>query len=110
MAIPINFFERDFAKRNFLRAAIGRIETDVATLALSMQSMELFVAAEYLTLGGAYLVVLPVLLLFLLKARWYIAGSIERVFLYFLVFFFFPGLLLLAPFFNFRPERRTIPN
>jgi NAD(P)H-quinone oxidoreductase subunit L len=75
-----------------------------------MQSMELFVAGEYLALGGAYLLVFPVLLLFLLKARWYVASSIERVFLYFLVFFFFPGLLLAAPFFNFRPERRTIPN
>jgi NAD(P)H-quinone oxidoreductase subunit L len=72
--------------------------------------MELFVAAEYIALGGAYLVVMPVLMLMLLKSRWYVASSIERVFLYFGVFLFFPGLLLAAPFFNFRPKARTITN
>jgi NAD(P)H-quinone oxidoreductase subunit L len=66
------------------------------------------VALEYLVLGGAYLVVLPIVVFFFLRARWYVAGSIERVFLYFLIFFFFPGLLVLAPFINFRPQRREI--
>ncbi|WP_390883554.1 NAD(P)H-quinone oxidoreductase subunit L [Kovacikia minuta] len=28
--------------------------------------------------------------------------------MYFLVFLFFPGLLLLSPFLNFRPKRRQI--
>jgi NAD(P)H-quinone oxidoreductase subunit L len=72
--------------------------------------MKLLVAGEFVALGGTYLLVMPLLLMFLLKARWYVASSIERVFLYFGVFLFFPGLLLLAPFFNFRPERRSIPN
>jgi NAD(P)H-quinone oxidoreductase subunit L len=66
------------------------------------------VALEYLVLGGAYLVVMPIVVFFFLRARWYVAGSIERVFLYFLIFFFFPGLLVLAPFINFRPQRREI--
>jgi NAD(P)H-quinone oxidoreductase subunit L len=43
-----------------------------------------------------------------LSKRWYVASSFERAFMYFLVFFFFPGLLLLSPFLNFRPKLRQI--
>lgn len=69
---------------------------------------DLFVASLYLGLAGAYLLVVPLALFFYLKSRWYVASSFERAFMYFLVLFFFPGLLLLAPVLNFRPERRTI--
>ncbi|MBW4616461.1 MAG: NAD(P)H-quinone oxidoreductase subunit L [Desmonostoc vinosum HA7617-LM4] len=62
----------------------------------------------YLILAGAYLLVVPVALLFYLKQRWYVASSFERAFMYFLVFFFFPGLLVLSPFINIRPRRRQI--
>ena len=62
----------------------------------------------YVALGGAYLVVFPLAIFFYFKSRWYVASSIERGFMFFLVFFFFPGLLLLAPILNFRPERRQI--
>ncbi|MBD1850825.1 NAD(P)H-quinone oxidoreductase subunit L [Leptolyngbya sp. FACHB-711] len=62
----------------------------------------------YLALGGAYLVVMPALLFLYLKSRWYVASSIERVLMYFGVFFFFPGLVLLSPFLNFRPQPRQI--
>jgi NAD(P)H-quinone oxidoreductase subunit L len=37
-----------------------------------------------------------------------VASSIERLMMYFLVFFFFPGMLLLSPFLNFRPKRREV--
>jgi NAD(P)H-quinone oxidoreductase subunit L len=60
----------------------------------------------YLALGGAYLVVLPALLFVYLKSRWYTARSIERLLMYFFVFLLFPGLLLLSPFLNFRPQPR----
>jgi NAD(P)H-quinone oxidoreductase subunit L len=73
---------------------------------LRLKSM--IVALLYLILAGAYLLVVPVAVLFYLKWRWYVASSIERAFMYFLVFFFFPGLLVLSPFVNFRPERRKI--
>lgn len=66
------------------------------------------IALLYLALAGAFLVVVPAALYFYLKTRWYVASSIERGFMYFLVFFFFPGLLLLSPFLNFRPKRREI--
>ncbi len=62
----------------------------------------------YLVLAGAYLLVIPVAVLFYLNQRWYVASSLERAFMYFLVFFFFPGLLVLSPFVNLRPKRRQI--
>ena len=62
----------------------------------------------FLSVAGAYLLFIPLLTYLYLKQRWYVASSVERVFMYFLVFFFFPGLLLLSPFLNFRPKMRTI--
>lgn len=62
----------------------------------------------YLVLGGAYLVVFPALTFLYLNTRFYTAGSIERLFAYFLIFLFFPGMLLLAPLMNARPQKRTI--
>lgn len=70
--------------------------------------MSTVVALLYLVLAGSYLVVIPAIVYFYLQARWYVASSFERGFLYFLVFFFFPGLILLAPFLNFRPKRRQV--
>jgi NAD(P)H-quinone oxidoreductase subunit L len=66
------------------------------------------VALLYLALGGAYLVVVPLIIFFYLKTRWYVASSVERGFMYFLVFLYFPGMLLFAPFLNFRPKARQI--
>ena len=65
-------------------------------------------AVIYLSLSLAYLLVLPGLLYLYLKNRWYVASSIERLAMYFLVFFLFPGLLLLSPVLNFRPQRRAV--
>ena len=47
------------------------------------------IALLYLALAGAFLVVVPAMLYFYLKARWYVASSFERGFMYFLVFMFF---------------------
>ncbi|MBE9007389.1 NAD(P)H-quinone oxidoreductase subunit L [Fortiea sp. LEGE XX443] len=68
----------------------------------------MIVALLYLMLAGAYLLVMPVAVMFYLKQRWYVVSSIERAFMYFLVFFFFPGLLVLSPFVNLRPQPRKI--
>ena len=68
----------------------------------------MIVALLYLILSGAYLLVIPAGLYLYLKQRWYVASSIERLLMYFLVFFFFPGMLLLSPFLNFRPKRREL--
>ncbi|NEP60214.1 MAG: NAD(P)H-quinone oxidoreductase subunit L [Symploca sp. SIO2G7] len=66
----------------------------------------LITLAVYAGLAGLYLVVIPGALLFYLKQRWNVATSIERLLIYSLVFVFFPGMLLLSPFLNFRPQRR----
>ena len=65
-------------------------------------------ASLYLGLSGLYLLIFPALLYVYLTRRWYVASSIERVFMYFLVFVFFPGLLLLSPIINLRPKRRAL--
>jgi NAD(P)H-quinone oxidoreductase subunit L len=62
----------------------------------------------YAVLAGAYFLVVPAATYAYLNSRWYIASSFERGFMYFLMFFFFPGMFLLAPFLNFRPKRRQI--
>ncbi|HBB35578.1 MAG TPA: NAD(P)H-quinone oxidoreductase [Cyanobacteria bacterium UBA8803] len=66
------------------------------------------VALLYLALGGLYLLVVPLAIYLYLQKRWYIASSVERVVMYFFVFFFFPGLLLFSPFLNLRPKKRQL--
>ncbi|XGB39942.1 MAG: NAD(P)H-quinone oxidoreductase subunit L [Cyanobacteria bacterium LVE1205-1] len=62
----------------------------------------------YLGLAGVYLLVVPIILFFYLQSRWNNLSSFERGFMYFLVFMFFPGMLLFSPFLNFRPKPREI--
>jgi len=59
-------------------------------------------------LAIAYLLVIPVAILFYLKAKWHKVSSVERFVLYGLMFVFFPGILLLSPFLNFRPQPRSL--
>lgn len=68
----------------------------------------MILALVYLALAGAYLLIVPIVVLFYLQLRWHTAGSFERAFMYFLVFFFFPGLLVLSPIVNLRPRPRKI--
>nr|YP_002048679.1 NADH dehydrogenase subunit; NdhL [Paulinella chromatophora]B1X3F0.1 RecName: Full=NAD(P)H-quinone oxidoreductase subunit L, organellar chromatophore; AltName: Full=NAD(P)H dehydrogenase I subunit L; AltName: Full=NDH-1 subunit L; AltName: Full=NDH-L [Paulinella chromatophora]ACB42469.1 NADH dehydrogenase subunit; NdhL [Paulinella chromatophora] len=56
----------------------------------------------YGVLGGLYLILVPLALYWWMNRRWYIMGKIERLFVYGLVFLFFPGLILLSPFLNMR--------
>ena len=85
------------------------IENRCILLVYYLELRIMVVALLYLMLAGAYLLAMPAAILLYLKLRWYVASSFERGFMYFLVFFFFPGLLLLSPFVNFRPQRRQIP-
>jgi NAD(P)H-quinone oxidoreductase subunit L len=68
----------------------------------------IIIALIYLSLSVLYLLVIPAVVYFYLNRRWYVASSWERGFMYFLMTFFFPGMLLLSPFLNFRPQRRTL--
>ena len=68
----------------------------------SLSSETLLVIAAYIALGGAYLVVVPLALMAWMAKRWTVMGKIERTAIYGLVFLFFPGLILFAPFVNLR--------
>lgn len=59
-------------------------------------------------LAVTYLLVIPAAILFYLKAKWNTMGSVERFIFYGLTFAFFPGMLLLSPFLNFRPQPRSL--
>ena len=61
----------------------------------------LLVIAAYAALGAAYLVVVPLFLLLWMNKRWTVMGKVERLGIYGLVFLFFPGMILFAPFLNF---------
>ena len=74
----------------------------------SLDPVVLLTLSVYVGLAGLYLLVIPGMLYFYLKQRWYVAGSLERLLIYSLVFVFFPGLLLLSPLLNFRPRRREV--
>jgi NAD(P)H-quinone oxidoreductase subunit L len=62
----------------------------------------LLVIGLYLLLAGAYLVVIPLALYAWMVKRWTTMGKLERFGVYGLVFLFFPGLVLFAPFINLR--------
>jgi NAD(P)H-quinone oxidoreductase subunit L len=67
-----------------------------------LSSSTLLVLGAYVALGGLYLVVVPLALLWWMTTRWTVMGKVERTAVYGLVFLFFPGLILFAPFLNLR--------
>ena len=68
----------------------------------SISSETLLVIGAYVALGGAYLVVVPLALMAWMAKRWTVMGKLERTGVYGLVFLFFPGLILFAPFITLR--------
>jgi NAD(P)H-quinone oxidoreductase subunit L len=46
--------------------------------------------------------------MFYVDKRWAPSSSWEKVLMFFLVFLFFPGFILLGPFYNFRPKLRSL--
>jgi len=56
----------------------------------------------YLLLGFAYLLAIPLFLFFWMNNRWNVMGKFERLSIYGLVFLFFPGMVVFAPFLNLR--------
>ena len=84
-----------------LLAALPTAALPAAALA-AIPSETFLVIGAYAALGGAYLVVVPLALLWWMTKRWTLMGKIERTVVYGLVFLFFPGLILFAPFVNLR--------
>jgi len=68
----------------------------------SVSSETLLVLAAYVVLAGSYLVAVPLALIAWMAKRWTVMGKLERTAIYGLVFLFFPGLILFAPFINLR--------
>ena len=58
--------------------------------------------SAYALLGVGYLLVVPLFLFYWMNNRWNVMGKFERFFIYGLVFLFFPGMVLFAPFLNLR--------
>lgn len=74
----------------------------LAGLSSGLSGDTLLVLALYAGLAGTYLVAVPLALYAWMGKRWMVMGKIERTAVYGLVFLFFPGLILFAPFLNFR--------
>ena len=68
----------------------------------SISTDTLLVLAAYGAILGAYLVAVPLALFAWMVKRWTVMGKYERLGVYGLVFLFFPGLILFAPFINLR--------
>lgn len=62
----------------------------------------LLVLLAYGLLGGLYLVAVPLALYAWMNKRWHRMGKVERLGIYGMVFLFFPGMIVFAPFLNFR--------
>ena len=75
---------------------------------LPVSTDTLLVLGVYGALAVTYLLVIPAAILLYLKTKWNTMGSVERFLVYGLVFAFFPGMLLLSPILNFRPQPRAI--
>ena len=75
---------------------------DLQSLVSLVPQDTLFVLLAYGLLGGLYLLVVPLALFFWMNSRWTRMGKVERLLVYGLVFLFFPGMILFAPFLNFR--------
>ena len=75
---------------------------DLQSLASSIPQNTLLVGLAYALLGGLYLLVVPLALVFWMNSRWTRMGKVERLLVYGLVFLFFPGMVVFAPFLNFR--------
>ena len=86
-------------------------DNNICNVSAAMDNLDtslLITLGVYIGLAGLYLLVVPGMLMFYLKQRWNVAGSLERLLVYSLVFVFFPGMMLLSPFLNFRPQRREV--
>ena len=85
-----------------LHVPLASLSTGVQAALQGLSSDTLLVLGAYAALGGFYLVVAPLALLAWMSKRWTAMGKIERTVVYGLVFLFFPGLIVFAPFLNLR--------
>jgi NAD(P)H-quinone oxidoreductase subunit L len=75
---------------------------DLLSLPGSLSLDTLLVLGAYAALAGLYLLVVPLALFLWMNKRWHQMGKIERLAVYGMVFLFFPGMIVFAPFLNLR--------
>ncbi len=75
---------------------------DLLSLPGSLSQDTLLVLGAYAALAGSYLLVVPLALFLWMNKRWHQMGKIERLVVYGMVFLFFPGMIVFAPFLNLR--------
>ena len=75
---------------------------DLSSLLHQVPQDTLLVLLAYVVLGGLYLVVIPLALFAWMNQRWHQMGKNERTAIYGMVFLYFPGLIVFAPFINLR--------
>jgi len=75
---------------------------DLLSLPGSLSQDTLLVIGAYGALSGLYLLVVPLALFLWMNKRWHQMGKIERLVVYGMVFLFFPGMIVFAPFLNLR--------
>ena len=75
---------------------------DLLSLPGSLSQDTLLVIGAYGALAGLYLLVFPLALFLWMNKRWHQMGKIERLVVYGMVFLFFPGMIVFAPFLNLR--------
>ena len=75
---------------------------DFQALLSQLPQETLFVLLAYGVVLGTYLVAVPLALYVWINLRWYRMSKYERLGVYGLVFLFFPGMIVFAPFINLR--------
>ena len=75
---------------------------DFQALLSQLPQETLFVLLAYGVVLGTYLVAVPLALYGWINLRWYRMSKYERLGVYGLVFLFFPGMIVFAPFINLR--------
>ena len=75
---------------------------DYQALLSQLPQETLFVLLAYGVVLGTYLVAVPLALYVWINLRWYRMSKFERLGVYGLVFLFFPGMIVFAPFINLR--------
>tara|TARA_B100000700_G_scaffold283846_1_gene336626 strand:- start:2912 stop:3154 length:243 start_codon:yes stop_codon:yes gene_type:complete len=76
------------------------------SLWLSASVSPLVTFSAFAVLGIFYLLIAPLFIFYWMNNRWNVMGKLERLFIYGLVFLFFPGLVIFAPFLNLRMNGR----
>lgn len=75
---------------------------------MSLEPAVLQLITVYGAIAVVYLLVIPFIAMQYINRRWNESSGWEKILMFFLAFFFFPGMILVGPFLNFRPQQRSV--